>query len=274
MTIKIATLMAVYSGDSPMALSKSIDSILNQEFNEEIVSRIYLAIDGPVSDEILQVIEERKKKLYVVHKLERNGGLAVALNALIEILGSEAFVFRMDADDFSDVRRFQTQLEYFQKKPSVDILGTDIIESDEFNSTRRIVSFCRGNSEAVKNLCWRVPVAHPTVCFRRHVLTRIGGYPIKHGNEDIALWFKCAQEGFEFDNVRIPLLTFRISQDFWHRRSFNKSISEWKCYNAGIWEMHGITWKYVYPMLRLALRISPSWLSHLAYNSSFRRKRS
>lgn len=271
MRTKIATLMAVYHGDDPQALATALESVLDQQFTDEVESRLYLAVDGPVSTDINRVISEYEKYIYRVYRLERNGGLAAALNALIKELGDEEFVFRMDADDRSHIRRYQMQLDYLRQHPDIDILGTDIVEVDIENGTRRRVSYCRGPDHALMQLCWRVPVAHPTVCFRRHVLDCIGGYPMSGTNEDIALWIRCVQKGFRFDNIHRPLLAFTVGPNFWRRRSMGKAFTELCCYTTGIWAMHGFTWKYVCPLLRFMLRITPSWFSRLIYRSSIGR---
>ena len=270
--INIATLMAVYRGDDPVSLTVAIESVLEQQFTTQVESRLYLAVDGPVPDEIIQVIEKFGTRIYRVHRLECNGGLAAALNTLINGLNDEQFIFRMDADDRSHKSRYQVQLDYFHIHPDVDILGTDIIEVDIVNCTQRRISFCRGPEEALAKLCQGVPVAHPTVCFKRHVLDRVRGYPLAGTNEDIALWFRCAQEGFRFDNVNVPLLDFTVGPNFWRRRSFKKAFNELRCYVSGIWAMNRITWKYVYPLMRFLLRISPIWLSRLMYASPLRRR--
>lgn len=271
MKTKIATLMAVYHGDDPQALATALESVLDQQFTDEVESHFYIAIDGPVSTEINCVISEYERYIYRVYRLDHNCGLAAALNALIKELGDEEFVFRMDADDRSHVRRYQAQLDYFRKQADIDILGTDIVEVDIENGTRRHISFCRGPDDALARLCWRVPVAHPTVCFRRYVLDCVGGYPTSGTNEDIALWIRCAQKGFRFDNIHQPLLEFTVSPNFWRRRSIGKAFTELRCYMTGIWAMHGVTWKYVLPLLRFMLRIAPRWFSRLVYRSSIRR---
>ena len=266
--------MAVYHGDDPMALTVAIESVLQQQFTSQVDSRLYLAIDGPVSDKINQAVEKFGERIHRIHRLKCNGGLAAALNALIKELNDEQFIFRMDADDRSHVSRYQVQLDYFSHHADIDILGTDIIEINTVNHTKRRISFCRGPDEALAKLCQGVPVAHPTVCLRRHVFDRIGGYPLVGTNEDIALWFRCAQLGFRFDNVNEPLLDFKVDGAFWQRRSFKKAFNELSCYTSGIWSLNGITWKYVYPFMRFILRISPLWVSKLMYASPIRRRSS
>jgi glycosyltransferase involved in cell wall biosynthesis len=270
MKIKIATIMAVYRGDNPTALAAALESIVDQRFTELVESRHYVAVDGPVPAEIAEVLSKYESNIHCLLRLKHNNGLAAALNAVIEKLEDEDFIFRMDADDISDPFRYQSQLDYLRQHPEVDILGTDIIEVITDRGVRRRVGFSSGPTDALKKLCWRVPVAHPTVCFRKKVLDRVGGYPLAGTNEDIALWFRCAQDGFKFDNIHEPLYEFTVSPNFWRRRSFKKSWSELRCYSAGIWAIHGITWKYILPLFRFALRLSPHWVSRLMYNLPLR----
>lgn len=270
---KIATIMSVYAGDNATQLRHAIESIVNQSFSEPVDSRIYLAIDGKISNELNSTIEDYRDKIHLVHQNNTNKGLAASLNTLISMLEDEEFIFRMDADDRSHADRYQSQLDYFKSFPEVDILGTDMVEVDMSNGSRRQVTFCKDPEDAISRLCMRVPVAHPTVCFRRHVIDRVGGYPLTGTNEDVALWFRCAKEGFKFDNVKKPLLDFSINHNFWKRRSYKKAFSELRCYTAGIWQLDGVTWKYVYPLARFAMRIAPNWLSRRLYNSKIRLRR-
>jgi glycosyltransferase involved in cell wall biosynthesis len=238
---------------------------------DEIESRLYVAIDGPVPQDIDSVLESRSPQIYQILRLPENRGLAAALNRLISNLEDEQFVFRMDADDCSDPERYQTQLDYLQRYSEIDILGTDIIEIEVSSGCTRRVSYALDHEDALRSLCRRVPVAHPTaVCFRRCVLDVVGGYPMSGTNEDIALWFQCAKEGFRFGNVHEPLLYFTVDSGFWHRRSTRKSISELRCYISGIWSLEGVTWKYIFPILRFMLRCAPSAVARRIYASSFR----
>ena len=262
--------MAIYNGSNVQALRTAIESVLNQEFIGNVESRLYLAIDGPVSFEINETIKHLKSRIFTIHRIESNGGLATALNSLIKLLQDEEFIFRMDADDFSYLNRYQLQIDYFKNNPSIDILGTDIIEVDAIDGSRRLVTFCRGPDDAIAKICKRVPIAHPTACFKRRVFDRVGGYPSIGTNEDVALWFRCLQEGFRFDNVRQPLLEFSIDSNFWKRRSYKKAISEFMCYIKIVWEMDGFSWKYIFPLTRFFLRISPTWVSRWAYKSKIR----
>lgn len=264
--------MAIYSRDNPALFERALQSILNQVLPDTVDLRLYIGIDGPIGNNLQQVIDKNASRIYRIVQSKVNSGLAVTLNSLISVRQDEEFFFRMDADDVSLQNRFIRQIAYFDLHSQLDIIGTDIIEVDDVLHTKRIVSFCRGPNHARELIAKRVPVAHPTVCFRSRVFDKIAGYPERRGNEDIAMWFECMRCGFLFDNVPEPLLLFTVSPDFWARRGYDKSISEFFCYIRGIWMLYGITWYYIYPIVRLALRLSPAFISKWLYRTSVRNR--
>jgi glycosyltransferase involved in cell wall biosynthesis len=275
MTVRIATLIGVYAGDSPELFTTAMQSVCAQRLPSDVVSRIYLGVDGPVSEALEAVIAQFRDQVFIVHRSPRNQGLARTLNALIGQLTDEDFVFRMDADDEALPDRYRLQLDHMASHPDIDILGTAIIEVDCQTGEERHVAFAGGPQDAVQNIHRRVPVAHPTVCMRRSVLRIIGGYPVVGTNEDVAMWFACVRHGLRFDNLPQHLLRFRISTAFWKRRSFDKARSEFWCYVRGIHALNGLlTWKYAYPVLRLSVRLAPTAVAKWAYRSSFRKVRS
>lgn len=272
MTTAIATLLAVYAGDDADALGAAIDSTLAQNLPPEIESRLYIGVDGPLPAPLEQILARYASHCTLVLRSPVNRGLARTLNGLIERLADEAFVFRMDADDISLPGRYRAQLEHLAAHPQVDIVGTAITEFDPLTGSERVVRFAKNPADAVARIHQRVPVAHPSVCFRRRVFKVVKGYPLAGTNEDIALWFECLKRGMVFDNVDASLLRFRISKQFWQRRGGAKARSEFMSYVRGIHALHGAwTWRYVAPLARLALRLSPAFVSRWAYRRAFRR---
>ncbi|MBS0307073.1 MAG: glycosyltransferase [Proteobacteria bacterium] len=261
--------MAIYSRDEPASFERAMDSVLSQELPAGYVSRIYLGIDGPIPAALEAALQRYRERLHCISRSDANCGLAQTLNRLIRLREDEALFFRMDADDASLPGRFSAQIRYLEAHPEVDILGTAIIEEGE-DMAPRVVRFARSHEDAAARIARRVPVAHPTVCMRARVLDKLQGYPERRGNEDIALWFECLRAGLRFDNLAEPYLRFTVSPAFWKRRSLEKAFSEWRCYMQGIYRLTPWTWQYIYPMARLALRLSPTALVKRLYASSAR----
>lgn len=267
--INLAVLIATYEKDDPVLLDIALRSVLNQSLPECHGIHVYLGVDGPINPRLESVIANFDEQIHCVIKSPSNEGLAATLNKLINCLEDEIFVFRMDADDLSMPLRFWRQIDYLNLHSDVDIVGTSIIEWDATNNSRQIVTFARDHDDAKKKISRRVPVAHPTVCFRRRVFDVVPYYPMVPGNEDIAMWFECLSKGLRFGNVHEPMLQFTINAGFWSRRSFKKSFSELRCYLAGIWALNKCTLDYIYPLARFIMRLSPQWVSKLAYRSKF-----
>lgn len=263
--MRVATIISVYADDSAALFRRAIGSVFEQRLKDSVTSRVYLAVDGVVPDSIEGIVDEFYLSFYKVLRIEKNLGLANALNELIGALEDEQLVFRMDSDDVSHPDRYQTQIDYLLENPEVDILGTDIVETDAAMCSSRLVRFYYPPSDIRKHLCIGVPVAHPSVCMRRSVFDRVGLYPTSGTNEDIAMWFKCARAGLRFDNIPLPLLQFTVGIGFWSRRSFKKSFGEFWCYTAGVYGLFGLTWRFIFPFARFLLRLSPKPVVKFAY---------
>lgn len=266
----LAVIMAVYRNDTADQFLRAFRSILDQQLPSNICINMYLGVDGPISAELQEAVNSVNSEIKLLVVFEHNRGVAPVVNDIIRQLGDEPFVFRMDADDEAYPQRFQKQLDYMLRNPDVDILGTALMERG-IDGPVRIVRFPEFHDEAVANLYWRVAIANPTVCFRRRVLDATGGYPVENLSEDLAMWFKCAKSGYRFANLQDPLLYFTIDDKFWARRSVKRAWREYLVWSEGIWDLHGISWRLIVPLLRLCFRISPGFLRRFAYGSPLRR---
>jgi len=267
----IGVLMSVYHAEDPVYFKRAIESVLSQELPPSVELRIYLGVDGPVPVALAREIRAFETRLYKVVWFEQNRGLVHVLNDLIKMSKDETFLFRMDTDDVSHPRRFAQQMAFMDAHPEIDILGTAITEVDTQTGTRRIVRFAPSPEAARRDIGKRVPIAHATACFRRRVFEQTGGYPAVPLNEDIAFWFECLKVGLSFANIYTPLYECTVSPSFWRRRSFEKAWTEFCVYSRGIWQLHGISWQYIFPLARLGLRLAPTSLQRLAYSSRLRR---
>jgi hypothetical protein len=128
------------------------------------------------------------------------------------------------------------------------------------------------NAKIGKYIAKGCPLAHPTVCFRKNVFEKINYSSTIRLNEDVDLWFKALKNGFLIDNL--PDVSYRllINSSFFKRRGYAKSFGEFALYMKGIWDLHKITWLYVFPIARLISRLMPQFIIKWAYNSSLRKR--
>lgn len=265
----VAILMCVYRKDDPQLFERALNSIQQQDYTEGPV-RVYLGVDGPVPQAIRDVMARQRAAIHRTIENDVNMGLARSLNRLLDSLEDEQFAFRMDSDDFSHPTRIAAQLRSLRARPEVDILGAAINEVDRSGRLIKTVSYPQDAAEVRDFITRRNPLAHPTVCFRRSAIERFGHYPEVPINQDWALWFKCLALGLRLSSTSDVLVDMTVSDDFFRRRGARRAIDEFRILVRGIRATHGLTWRYIYPVLRLLFRLAPQSLIKLLYRSALR----
>lgn len=103
---KLSVIMSVYS-ESEKMLRQSIDSVLNQSFRD---FEFIIVNDNPERIEIIQLLRYymEKDNRVKVFSNEINKGLTKSLNIAAKKSNSK-YIARMDADDISDITRFDRQ---------------------------------------------------------------------------------------------------------------------------------------------------------------------
>lgn len=140
----------------------SIISVIKQTYeNWELI----LLDDGSTDNslEIALDFEKKDKRIRVISN-GKNLGLPTRLNEISK-LASGKFYARMDADDIMHPERLETQVNYLNQNPNVDLLATGLISIDNFNN---IIGKRKGNinqsefsyKDLVTQGGW---CAHPTI---------------------------------------------------------------------------------------------------------------
>ena len=128
------------------------------------------------------------------------------------------FVARMDSDDISVAQRIETQVNFFLRNESIDIVGSNILM---FNDQAISAAMCRVMGyptldKLIKfNMLFHSCLAHPTVMFRVSSLGNKIVYntedPDVRAFEDYELWLRLihSQNPPKFANIGIVLLLYR-----------------------------------------------------------------
>lgn len=210
--------MCVYSGDTAAGLAASLDSLFTQTRPPE---EIVLVQDGPLPEDLARVVEDASASfggIFRIHRLAHNEGLVVALNEGLALCRGE-LLFRMDADDVAHRDRFERQTAFMDAHPEVGVLGTAMQEFIDYASRPvRIKPVKERHDEIKRQLIWRNPINHPTVCVRRALLPE-AGYPHLRYLEDYFLWARLMAQGIRFHNLAEPLLDYRFDDSTLKRRS-------------------------------------------------------
>ena len=201
----IAVLLPVYKKDNPAYFVKSLNSVLNQTYTD---IKVLVGVDGPVDRELAETLEGLKDERIKIVYFKENRGLACVLNDLIVEACAHGcqWLARMDADDICVPTRLQSQYDFLQQHPEVDVVGGQIEEIDGGdNKNGKIVQYPLTHDECRKFFRYfdKVKVYRPE--YRK--------------NQDTMLWYDGFLNGCVFANLPETVLYFRVAIDFYSRRN-------------------------------------------------------
>lgn len=268
----VAILLAVYAGDNIGHVSQALRSIADQTYPRSKM-KLYVGIDGKIRAPLSNLLQRFSRSFpTVLFKSKHNIGLARTLNGLIDNLGDEQFVLRMDADDLCHPDRVASQIAFMQENPKVVLSGTDALEIDEHGTPTGRRKYPATHADIIRALPRFMPLLHPTFCFRASAF-RDPSYryrPELRYNQDLEMVFETARRGYALANLPKPLLSWRHNANFIARRTRARMWSEFRIYIRGTYALHGVTPLLVYPFARVAMRMLPtSWIKSI-YSSRLR----
>ena len=217
MSRKFSVCMSVYHGDNAAFFKQSIDSLLSQTRKP---NEIVLVVDGPVGEEINQVISDFEKSCdyFRVIRLEKNSGHAIARQTGLDAAKYE-YIAIMDSDDIAVADRFEKQMSFLESHPEVDALGGQI---DEFIGEpsnvvgSRIVPLTDSDIKAyLKSRC---PMNLVTMMLKKDAVKKAGGYIDWYCEEDYYLWVRMTEQGMTFANLPDNLVNVRVGEEMYQRR--------------------------------------------------------
>jgi glycosyltransferase involved in cell wall biosynthesis len=209
----------VYQGDSADFLLRAFRSSVSEQTLPP--SEVVLVQDGPVSAAIVSAIAELDHTSPVPVKiviLPENRGLAEALTAGLQECSYEV-VARMDADDISEPRRFEIQLDLVAK--GHELVGSGLREfyegpDGEHQGIRRTPPVSQ--TEIERYARFHDPFNHPTVVYTKRAVALAGGYQPMGMMEDYWLFARMLAAGVKATNSSEALVRYRISSGAYKRR--------------------------------------------------------
>ena len=190
-------------------IERSICSIFNQTYeNIEIV-----VIDDCSTDStnlILNNLSKASKLKMIIIRNKLNLGLTKSLN-IAAIKASGAWLARLDADDFSEKDRIESQINFATKNPQYSIIGSScnfINKSGQYLFSKNYPS----NHKQIKSALERNEdfFPHSSVIIKRDVFSQLGGYNdyMKY-SQDFELWLRASSE-YKIFSINKPLVSIRI----------------------------------------------------------------
>ena len=211
---KYSVLMSVYYKEVPKWFDESIDSMFAQTIKPD---ELVLVEDGPLTDELYEIIEKYKKKYpkeFKVIKIEKNVGLGPALKKGVEECSNE-YIARMDSDDYSLPQRIEKEFEIFESNPDIDIVGTNVSEFiDSLDNVVCNVVLPEQNDEIIKFSKKRNPFRHSSIMFKKSKVLKAGNYREYYLCEDYDMWLRMIRSGCKCYNIQDVYVYMRIGKDF------------------------------------------------------------
>jgi glycosyltransferase involved in cell wall biosynthesis len=176
--------------DGARFLAEAVDSVLGQTLTDfELI-----VVDDGSTDGSAAILERvADPRVSVLREPPR--GLVAALTTALAHARAD-YMARMDADDVSEPRRLERQLELLEMRPDVAMVATWVTVVDEEGRELRREVLPAEHEDLVRRLLLRNPFQHGSVVLRRTALEAAGGYRSDYGaNEDYDLWRRVAHEG-------------------------------------------------------------------------------
>lgn len=268
----LSVLMSVYGKEKAEYFRAALQSLYEQgHVPEEIV----LVKDGPLTEELESAIDEFTKtyeNLKIV-PLPESLQLGRALQEGLKHCTQE-LVARMDSDDISLPKRFETQLAFMEAHPELDISGGWIEEFTDAGEKCGIRQTPEKPEEIRKYLKFRNPMNHVTVVFKKTAVLDAGGYQHVPGFEDYDLWTRMLLQGKNFKNLPEVLVDVRTNPDMYGRRGGMAYFKRNADFRKKQYERKVINFFEYLASLSIAffVAIQPTGLRRLVYQKILRKK--
>lgn len=220
MAPKISVIMAVYNCEE--TVSEAIESILAQTFQDFE----FIICDDCSTDKTYDIVISYQH-LYpdklVVLQNEENSRLAYSLNHCL-LYARGDYIARMDGDDISVPKRLEKQLNFLEKNPEYDTVGTNMVLFDQ--AGERAILITKENPskyDLIKNPCFH----HATILMKKSVYDDLGGYtvlPRTARGQDYDLWFRFFAKGYIGYNLPEVLYKVRVGMHDLKRRNFKTRL--------------------------------------------------
>lgn len=182
-------------------LRECIDSILSQSFNDFEL----LIVDDGSTDNSIDIIRSYQDPR--IRLIENEHDYIGTINTLL-IEARSKYIARMDADDIMFEDRLQSQYDYLESNPDIDILGGGM----QFFGDQKIECYPQTEGYITfDNMLEGCCIGHPCTMMVRDVINK---YNIRYNPdyiyaEDYHFWMQCLQNGLRLKNLKKLLIKYR-----------------------------------------------------------------
>lgn len=210
-TDTVAILMPFYN--AAKTLSETLDSIQDQTLADfELI-----AVDDGSSDDSVEFVRERMRHDSRITLLQPGRqGVVGAMNSALAYC-KRPLVARMDADDIMHPQRLALQSDFLRAHTDIALVGSRVrlfpeqLVQGGFSEYIRWQNACLSPETIAHNIYVELPIAHPSIMFRRNVIMAAGGYRDGDFPEDYELLLRLNQRGYRMAKLPEILLDWRES---------------------------------------------------------------
>lgn len=192
-------------------LTEALDSIIHQTYSN---LEILCINDGSTDNtgDVLDKYAQQDSRIRVIHN-DENIKLIRSLNKGIE-LARGAYIARMDADDVSELDRIETQYNFLQQNPTIDIVSTALtMISEEGEVIGEVITRQTLPLSCLFSSFFYVPFHHGPMMSKASVLKEnyfLNDPHVLH-TEDYELFSRMVAIGVKVQNIRDKAYRVRIN---------------------------------------------------------------
>jgi glycosyltransferase involved in cell wall biosynthesis len=210
-TPAVAVLLPFYNAADTLA--ETLDSIQAQSLERFAL----IAVDDGSTDGSAEIVRQRMRHDSRITLLQPgHQGVVGAMNSALAHCQSP-LAARMDADDLMHPERLALQSAFLQQHEDIVLLGSRVRLFPEERIQNGFAEYIRWQNGCISpeaiahNIYVELPIAHPSVMFRRQVVLAAGGYRDGDFPEDYELLLRLHQQGHRMAKLPEVLLDWRDS---------------------------------------------------------------
>ena len=199
---RVSIIMPVYN--TAPYLKEAVDSILNQSFSDFE----FIILDDASQDVSASILDSYSDSRIMRYTSDKNIGLANILNIGLDMARGE-YIARMDSDDISLPFRLQTEVDYLDSHPKIDLVSCGM---QQFGLADRTMSYKENFWLVCYNAFFFSPILHASSMWRKDRFEQLalryrqGRVP----SEDYDLWTRALCMGLRLINIPEVLYKYRI----------------------------------------------------------------
>jgi len=202
---KISVIIPTYN--KAQYLKEAIESVLNQAYKE---IEVIVIDDGSTDDtgEVIKSFDDTR----IIYFFQKNKGPAAARNSGLKKAKGRYVAF-LDSDDLWLSGKLKRQMDFIEKNPEIELLGTGCYEITDKGKIIGKKIFPIKNKILQKDLIKYNPFIQSSIIIRREVFGKVGLYNQKfRESEDYDLWLRIA-ENHKIANLVEPLVMKRYYKE-------------------------------------------------------------